>query len=189
YQITHLPTFLMDLSKLPPALVSQLTAGVESFILSNRKKYFSQAAPLEPKLLAPLEPYFPGNILQNTRFLVLKDARVNDPPFYSMAKMMGIRNLPSFSDVSAVTFVDVVVSHEEWSESLLFHELVHVVQYAQLGNREFASRYVNGYIKGGSYEEIPLEKNATELEERFSQKNGVFLVADEVRSWIEKGKL
>jgi hypothetical protein len=178
----------MDLSKLPSALIAQLTAGVESFILSNRKKYLPQAEPLGPERLAPLEPYFPVDILRNARFLVLKDSRIDDPPFYSMAKMMGVRNLPSFSDVAAVTFVDVVVSHEEWSESLLFHELVHVVQYAQLGNKEFASRYVNGYIKGGSYEEIPLEKNATELEERFGRKNGTFLVADEVRSWIEKGK-
>jgi hypothetical protein len=179
----------MDLSKLPSALISQLTAAVESFILSNRKKYLSQAAPLEPERLVSLEPYFPVDILRNTRFLVLKDSRIDDPPFYSMAKMMGVRNLPSFSDVAAVTFVDVVVSHEEWSESLLFHELVHVVQYAQLGNKEFASRYVNGYIKGGSYEEIPLEKNAVELEERFGRKDGTFLVADEVRSWIEMGKL
>ena len=179
----------MDLTKLPSALISQLTAAVESFILSNRKKYLPQAAPLEPEWLAPLEPYFPGDILRNTRFLVLKDSRIDDPPFYSMAKMMGVRNLPSFSDVAAVTFVDVVVSHEEWSESLLFHELVHVVQYAQLGNKEFASRYVSGYIKGGSYEEIPLEKNATQLEERFGRKNATFLVSDEVRNWIEKGKL
>jgi hypothetical protein len=178
----------MDLSKLPASLIAQLTAGVENFILNNRKKYFPRAASLEPAQLVPLEPYFPASILRDTRFLVLEDSRIDDPPFYSMAKMMGIRNLPSFSDVAAVTFVDVVVSHEEWTESLLFHELVHVVQYAQLGNKEFASRYVNGYIKGGSYEEILLEKNATELEERFSRKNGVFLVADEVRSWIEMGR-
>ena len=178
----------MDLTKLPPSLIAQLTAGVENFIFNNRKKYFPRAASLEPAQLAPLDPYFPAKILRDTRFLVLEDSRIQDPPFYSMAKMMGIRNLPSFSDVAAVTFVDVVVSHEEWTESLLFHELVHVVQYAQLGNKEFASRYVNGYIKGGSYDEIPLEKNATELEERFSRKNGVFLVADEVRKWIEAGK-
>jgi len=181
--------FLMDLSKLPPALISQLTAGVENFILSNRKKYFPRAEPLEPKHLAALEPYFPGDILRNTRFVILEGSRIEDPPFYSMAKMMGIRNLPSFSGVAAVTFVDVVVSHEPWSESLLFHELVHVVQYAQLGNKEFAARYVNGFIKGGSYEEIPLEKNATEFEERFSKKNGVFLVPDDVKSWIEKGMI
>jgi hypothetical protein len=83
-----------------------------------------------------------------------------------------------------------VVSHEEFSDELLFHELVHVVQYAQLGSKEFSVRYVNGFIKSGSYEGIPLEKQAHELDARFSaDKNQPFSVAEEVRSWIEAGKL
>jgi hypothetical protein len=117
-------------------------------------------------------------------------SRIEDPPFYTMVKMMGLRNLPDFSNMAAITFVDVVVSHDEFTDALLFHELVHAVQYAQLGTTEFASRYVNGFIKGGSYEEIPLEKNAYELEARFSQnKNGHFSVADEVKKWIDNGQL
>jgi hypothetical protein len=103
-----------------------------------------------------------------------------------MAKLMGIRNLPDFSDMAAITFVDVIVSHEEFTHDLLFHELVHVVQYAQLGVKEFAARYVNGFIQSGSYEEIPLEKNAYSLEERFSaDTNQIFSVADEVRRWSQ----
>ena len=44
---------------------------------------------------------------------------------------------------------------------LLFHELVHVAQYAQMDLKEFAARFINGFIQGGSYEEIPLEKMAS----------------------------
>ena len=106
-----------------------------------------------------------------------------------MAKMMGIRNVPSFSDVDAVTFIDVIVSHEEFSDRLLFHELVHAAQYAQMGTKDFASRYVKGFLNGGTYEGIPLEKNASELEERFSANEEAFSVADEIRDWMEKGKL
>jgi hypothetical protein len=178
----------MDLTKLPPSVIVQLVAAVESFILARRKKYASMAAPLQPERMRPLQPYFPADVLRNTRFLVLDGQRIDDPPFYSMAKMMGIRNLPSFSDVAAVTFVDVVVAHEAFTETLLFHELVHVVQYAQMGTREFAARHVSGFIKGGSYEEIPLEKNACELEQKFNSGNGSFLVADEVQRWIDAGK-
>src|SRR5215471_11026591 len=166
----------MDLSKLPASLVTQLIGAVEAFVVSSRKKYSSQAELMTAAQRAAMQPYFAPEILDQTRLVTLDGSRVQNPPFYAMAKMMGIRNLPSFSDVAAVTFVDVIVSHEEWSDSLLFHELVHVVQYAQLGNKEFASRYVNGFIKGGSYEEIPLEKNATVLEERFSENQSVFLV-------------
>jgi hypothetical protein len=179
----------VDLSKVPPGLVSQITSAVEDYILASRKKYLATAAVLPPEQLAPLRAFFPADLLGNARFLVLRGKRIQDPPFYSMAKMMGFRNLPSFSDVAAVTFVDVIVSHEEFTPSLLFHELVHAVQYAQLGPKQFSILYVNGFIKGGSYEEIPLEKNAYELESRFSAStNGSFSVSEEVRNWIEAAK-
>jgi len=103
---------------------------------------------------------------------------------YSMAKMMGINNLPDFSGMAAITFVDVIVSHEDFTDALLFHELAHVSQYAQMDLKEFAARFVNGFIQGGSYEEIPLEKQAHALEARFSQNaTQVFSVEDEVRQW------
>ena len=86
--------------------------------------------------------------------------------------------------MAAITFVDVIVSHEDFTDALLFHELVHVAQYAQMDLKEFAARFVNGFIQGGSYEEIPLEKQAHALEARFSQGSGnPFSVDDEVRQW------
>jgi hypothetical protein len=48
---------------------------------------------------------------------------------------------------------------------------------------------VNGFIQGGSYEEVPLEKIAFALERRFSQDGGnPFSVDDEVRQWREAGE-
>ncbi len=174
----------MDLKNLPPTMVSQLASMVESYISESQKKYASQAVPLTEAQRATMQPFFPADILDKVRLCVLRGSRVPNPSMYSMAKMMGIRNLPDFSDMAAITFVDLVVSHEEFTNDLLFHELVHVVQYAQLGVKEFAARYVNGFIQGGSYEEIPLEKNAYSLEGRFSLEPGqVFSVDDEVRRW------
>ncbi len=178
----------MDISKLPASIVSQLASAVEAYILGSRKKYLAKAGSLAPAQKESMQPFFDQQILDQVRVLVLNGSRVEDPPFYAMAKMMGIRNLPSFANVAAVTFVDVVVSHEPFSESLLFHELVHVVQYAQMGSREFAARYVQGFLKNGSYDEIPLEKNACEQEARFTSKGAPYSVADEVRSWSEAGK-
>jgi hypothetical protein len=176
----------MDLKDLPPAMVSQLAAMVESYISESRKKYAPQAAPLTAEQRAAMHPFFAAEILDSVRLCVQRDGRVPNPSMYSMAKMMGIRNLPDFSDMAAITFVEVIVSHEEFTHDLLFHELVHVVQYAQLGVAEFAARYVNGFIQGGSYEEIPLEKNAYSLEGRFSANpDQIFCVADEVRRWSE----
>jgi hypothetical protein len=58
--------------------------------------------------------------------------------------------LPDFSLVAAITFVDTVVSHEPFTERLLFHKLVHVVQYEKLGLAEFAAKYISGFLNGGS---------------------------------------
>jgi len=68
--------------------------------------------------------------------------------------------LPNFAFMAAITFVGTVVSHETVTDRLLFHELVHVVQYEKLGLSQFAAKYVSGFLSGGSYEAIPLEMNA-----------------------------
>lgn len=162
-------------------MISQLTNMVEEYITSSRKKYTLQAVPLTGAQRTAMQPFFSDAVLESARLCVLRGARVSNPPMYSMAKMIGIRNLPDFADMAAITFVDVIVSHQEFTDALLFHELVHVVQYAQMGIKEFAARFVNGFIQGGSYEEIPLEKNASLLESRFSQKQS-FSVEDEVRA-------
>jgi hypothetical protein len=178
----------MDLSKLPPGITGQLAGMVEDFILKSRKKYAERAVPLSPEQRAAMNAFFPAEVLEQTRLLVLRDERVQDPPFYGMARMMGIKNLPSFGDTTAVTFVDVIVSHHEFTDDLLFHELVHAVQYVQLGTKEFASRYVNGFLAGSGYAEIPLEKHAYDLEQRYgANKTQVFSVAGEVKQWIAAG--
>jgi hypothetical protein len=174
----------MDLKNLPPAMVSQLATMVEDYISTSRKKYAPEAIPLTEAQRAAMQPFFPADILDAVRLCVLRSSRVPNPSMYTMAKMMGIRDLPDFSGMSAITFIDVVVSHEDFSNDLLFHELVHTVQYSQLGLREFARRYVQGFIDGGSYEEIPLEKSAYDLEGRYSKDpQRIFSVAGEVQRW------
>jgi hypothetical protein len=42
----------------------------------------------------------------------------------------------------------VVVSHQPFNHGLLFHELVHVEQYRQLGIQQFANLYVRGFLRG-----------------------------------------
>lgn len=175
----------MDFSNLPGGMLSQLSAMVEDYILSSQKKYRTRGVYLTPAQNTAMQSFFPGEILSQTRLLQLKGERVQDPPFYNMARMMGFKNLPTFGDAAAVTFVDVIVSHENFTNSLLFHELVHAVQYALLGTKEFASRYVNGFLKAGSYEANPMEKHAFDLEQRYSANpSQPFSIGEEVKRWI-----
>jgi hypothetical protein len=55
-----------------------------------------------------------------------------------MLKSLGLKNLPDQATMAAITFSDLVVSHESFSHGLLFHELVHVEQYRQLGIPRFS---------------------------------------------------
>lgn len=97
--------------------------------------------------------------------------------------------LPDFSEMAAITFVETIVSHGQLSERTLFHELVHVVQYAKLGLPAFAAKYITGFLKDGSYEAIPLEMRACELDERFATApRNSFLVETEIQKWIDAGK-
>jgi hypothetical protein len=180
----------MDLKNLPPAMVSQLASMVESYIADSRSKYAPQAVPLTDAQRTAMQPFFSATVLDSARLCVLRDTRVPNPSMYAMAKMMGIRNLPDFAAMTAITFVDVIVSHQEFTDALLFHELVHVVQFAQMDLKEFAGKFVNGFIQGGSYEEVPLEKMAQALENRLSQNAAeAFSVDEEVRQWREAEKI
>ena len=74
--------------------------------------------------------------------------------------------------------------------ALVFHELVHVVQYEILGGvDEFSRQYVLGYATGGfEYATIPLEAVAYELQQRFEAGTDVpFSVRDQIAARFSPG--
>src|SRR5713101_8276552 len=172
----------MALPKLSESQIESLIQQVAEYIESQRNHYRSRATPLSTNQKAVMAPFFPQAALDSTEVVVLAGERVGNPPFYGDLVAMGfeLALLPNFSEMAAITFVDTVVFHEPIVNRTLFHELVHVVQYDKLGLEEFAARYVNGFLTGGSYEAIPLERNAYELDERFAQAPAsAFSVEDE----------
>jgi hypothetical protein len=133
--------------------------------------------------------FFSPQLIDDTRLLVLSGERVANPEFYPMLRNLGFNNLPDQSTMAAITFRDQVLSHVPFSDGLLFHELVHVEQYRQLGIPRFAELYVLGFLKGGSYEAIPLEVNAYALGGRYENNPAQhFSVAEEVATWIAQGR-
>ena len=70
----------------------------------------------------------------------------------------------------------------------LFHELVHVEQYAQLGTQRFANAYIRGLVNGGfKYENIPLEQIAFALTDRRT-RGDAFSVREELQAWLASRK-
>lgn len=177
-------------AKLTPAQIAEVASLVASYITGQREKYAPRALPLSAQQRTVMSDFFSATLLDSVRVTVLRHEGVDNPDFYPALQNMGFKNLPDQSKMAAITFSDVVVSHEPFSSSLLFHELVHVEQYRQLGVQRFAELYVTGFLSGESYEAIPLEVNAYSLEGSFERNpSKKFLVENEVRRWIDEGRL
>src|ERR1017187_8137951 len=169
--------------------LAQVSGLVAQYIAAQRERYGPRAIPLSAQQRATMAGFFSPQLLDSTRLLVLQGERVSNPDFYPMLTGLGFNNLPDESTMGAITFSDVVVSHEPFSNGLLFHELVHVEQYRQLGIPRFSELYVRGFLNGGSYEAIPLDVNAYTLEGRFeSDPHSMFSVEGEVRRWAAEKK-
>jgi hypothetical protein len=87
-------------------------------------------------------------------------------PFGATARRIGL-DLPDISLVAAITFDRVIASRQPLTSALLFHELVHVVQFHLLGVSVLARLYIQGLLQSGGYDGIPLERCAGELDFRF----------------------
>lgn len=168
--------------------VQQLSAAVAEYIASQREAFFPRTVLLTEGQRLAMEGFFSREVLGETRLVVLQVACVQNPEFYPQLLQLGFENLPDFRQMAAITFGDIVVAHQTFTNGLLFHELVHVEQYRQLGIPRFASLYVNGFLTGGGYEGIPLERNAYMLGARYeANPHQRFSVSDDVAGWVRQG--
>lgn len=100
---------------------------------------------------------------------------VPNPDFYQALIAAGQPIPLDFSArMEALTLVDCILIADSKigvgpiPPGLLFHELVHVVQYDVLGVEEFMHRYVRGWAGNGeNYDRIPIEVQAYHLQGRY----------------------
>jgi hypothetical protein len=182
----------MNLPELTAVQIEAVGTAVADYIALQRSNYVEEGVRLTTTQREPLRAFFAASILESARFVELMPGRhITNPLFYGELKAMGFSSsiLPDFRDMAAATFLDVVVSYGVISAQTRFHELVHVVQFQNMGLHGFASKYVTGFLRGGGYDGIPLERNAYELDTRFvADPSGSFSVDAEVQSWIASGR-
>jgi len=179
----------MTMPILSDDLIARVSGLIADYITTQRNTYIHRAIPLTTYQTAAMAGFFTPQLLDETRLLVLNDERVANPDFYSMLRQIGFNDLPDQSAMAAITFADCVVSHRPFTEGLLFHELVHVEQFHQLGVPRFADLYLRGFLNRGSYFEIPLERFAYALGEQYENNPARhFSVADEVARWVSEGR-
>jgi len=162
-----------------------LAPAVAYYIRSQRNRLESAATALPEHFQRKLRHHFSSIDLQRVRIVQRDPLPIPDPPLYSQLLRLGL-DFPSPSLTAAITFDWVIASRVAMNASLLFHELVHVVQFRLLGIMEFSRLYIRGFLSGGSYYGIPLERCAFELERRFETEQLPFDVESEVTAWIER---
>ncbi|MGV3754690.1 MAG: hypothetical protein ACO1QS_04860 [Verrucomicrobiota bacterium] len=116
-----------------------------------------------------LPHYYPAELLQSTKVIALP-GKLPVPPLRSW----GLDH-PAFADfedlnAAGITYLDTyfVQASLVTDESLHFHELVHVLQWAHLGPERFLMTYALGLAQLG-YRDSPLETMAYDLQADFEQ--------------------
>jgi len=125
-----------------------------------------QAVTVDRSTYPRLAQAFPPTLLNRARCIVV----AGNPPFPPLSRM-GLPEFAAFEamPISGVTYRNhFFVRDGRQSESLYFHEMVHVVQWDRLGVERFLMAYGVGLMQGG-YRDSPLEAMAYRLQADFDR--------------------
>jgi hypothetical protein len=149
-----------------PWILRPLVPFIGAWVRHQVASAASRARPLSDFGHAALADYFSRETLERARVVVAEV--LPTPPFPTL----GIERLRSFAagQPSAITLLGTFFVRPECTgdAGLFFHELVHVVQWAHLGERAFIETYGAGLLAGG-YAGCPLERQAFEHAARFER--------------------
>jgi hypothetical protein len=112
-----------------------------------------------------LSSCFPRAVMNAARIVAVE--RLPFPPVaeYGLTELAGM----DARSMAAITFGDTIfVRSSRPSEGLVFHELVHLVQWRTLGIDDFLLTYAVGLARHG-YAGTPLETIAYRLQEQFEE--------------------
>ncbi len=158
----------------PEQLLRFLITDGQEWVRRQRNRHRPAARPLTENEKVAMKVFFPDHVLDVAR--IRHVPFIENPDFYGDLRAMGIPEPLDFREVEGITFVDTILvsearhPHSPPQLGLVFHELVHVVQYAALGVSDFVERYVRGWDKWGRvYDKIPLERHACALQDRFER--------------------
>lgn len=145
------------------------------WVASRRDHHRPRASPLDPAERDELTPHFPSGVLGAVR--VRRVESIEPPRTLAALGRLGVDAPLAGGTIRGIAFDDTIVVLDRLpaaaATSLLFHELIHVVQYRLLGVRGFVERYVRGWLESeGSYRDIPLERDAYELQRRHAEEPG-----------------
>jgi hypothetical protein len=170
--------------------IAEMVSEVSAYMRQERDMYLRHSDPLTTDLKETIRGFFPQELLQRLKTITLEGGtRIPPPPFYLEAKKMSGGRFPDFVHLRSITYIDVIVFHDEIDVRALFHGVVHATQMAVLGFDRYMELYVRAFVKNLSWLAIPLEDQAYRLDARFAETpEQVFSVEDEIKTWDGEGR-
>ena len=153
----------LDLIREYRATLPAVRKWIEETLKESRPKAVSVASFSFPRLSL----VFPTDLLSRAKAVVVT-GKVPFPPLSRMglSEFADMENMPA----AGITYKDTYfLTHFDQSESLHFHELVHVIQWERLGVDNFLLAYGAGLMQFG-YNDSPLEKMAYSLQNEFDRE-------------------
>jgi hypothetical protein len=159
----------MDMSQIMALLIGQ----GQKWVKEQRLAFRGRGRALPPSAMAQFRPFFEESLLREVRLAAVP--ALENPGFLeAYREELSEKTIPllDFSTMAAITFVDTILVVDaflpEPPGGLIFHELVHAVQYEILGPDKFVELYILGWVNQGfNYAAIPLEMDAYELQNRY----------------------
>jgi len=144
--------------------IKQSLPIITEWINELLRRNASLARPVISKEFQRLPLYFAEELLQRAQFVIHKTVPI--PPF----SQWGVSGFEEFEkgDFCGITYINTFFlrSDVESSESIFFHELIHVIQWQAFGFERFLYEYARGVIQDG-YRDCPLERMAYDAQDMF----------------------
>lgn len=161
------------------------------WLREQRDLYRANARPLFESERKALKGYYEARLLDAVRVAAVD--RISNPEFYPDLVRSG-NPLLDLSGAAGITLIDCVVILKTFRLdsaarlAILFHELVHVVQYDIMGPARLIEAYLSSWAENGyRYDRISFQMQAQRLEARFDGQERPFSVRQEVerdlREW------
>ncbi len=154
------------------------------WVAFTAKRYQGRSRPLAADELREMRRYFAGGVLRAVRVADGVGSITIAP--IAWLRLVGLRDASFAAGARAITLGRTIVvaesvtamATESW-RSLLFHELVHATQFAELGVGAMCRRYIAEWHDAGHvYMDIELERDAYALQDRRDADPGAAFDAD-----------
>ncbi|MFP4533145.1 MAG: hypothetical protein ACLFNS_10730 [Desulfobacterales bacterium] len=164
----------IDITSLKP-FIAKIDTWIDDYIVAHREERIRVADLGFPNLPAYLAPH-----ILKSAYAVYTD-QIKAPPLHEM----GLDGFSFFEsmDPEGITYKDTffITPDHQKRESIHFHELIHIIQWNELGAENFILTYGANLLVSG-YRLHPLEAIAYDLQADFDRGHAIANLESRVRS-------